>query len=235
MLKNKKVLLLDMNSTFMFGEDNFGQDEDFSIYYKKIGGQLSRSEINSTIRVVYDYLSELYPKEEYRENFPTLEETIKKLFTNKFSSHEKTNIINTFAFHELGFIPKEYVETLFKLNEYFILSVVIDIWAPKNMWIDTFIKHNIHPLFKASSFSSDCKIVKPSPKPFENVIDQLCVQKNECLVIGDSIRRDLGGATNAGIDCILVGKNKDDSALAIFESLLEFTQEIATIKKGDIS
>lgn len=41
MFENKKALLLDMNSTFMFGEDNFGKDEDFSIYYKKIGGQLS--------------------------------------------------------------------------------------------------------------------------------------------------------------------------------------------------
>jgi len=213
-----------MNSTFMFGEDNFGQKEDFSIYYKKIGGELSSSEINNTIKIIYNYLSELYPKEEYRENFPTLEETIETLFKDKFSSEEKTNIINTFAFHELGFIPQEYVEALFKLNEYFILSVVIDIWAPKDMWINTFEKHNINQLFKASSFSSDCKIVKPSPKPFENVVKQLNISKKECLVIGDSIRRDLGGAINSGIDCILVGGNKDDSALANFKNLLEFTK-----------
>ena len=30
MYSNKSALLLDMNSTFMFGEDNFGIDEDFS-------------------------------------------------------------------------------------------------------------------------------------------------------------------------------------------------------------
>jgi FMN phosphatase YigB (HAD superfamily) len=223
-LKNKKALILDMNSTFMFGEDNFEQDEDFSIYYKKIGGQLSNSEINLIIRTIYDYLSELYPKEEYRENFPTLEESIEILFKNKFSTEEKTDIINTFAFHELGFIPQEYVEALFKLNKYFVLSVVIDIWAPKDMWIDTFKKHKINQLFKASSFSSDCKIVKPSPKPFMNVVEQLGVSKKECLIIGDSIRRDLGGAINAEIDCVLVGGNKDKNALANFDNLLKFTQ-----------
>lgn len=219
-----------MNNTFMFGEDRFGKNEDFSIYYKKIGGQLSSTKINSTIRIIYDYLSDLYPKEENRENFPTLIECIDKLFQNNFSIKEKTNIINTFAFHELGFIPKEYIETLFKLNEYFILSVVIDIWAPKDTWIQIFNKHNINKLFIASSFSSDCKIVKPSPKPFENVVEQLNVSTEECLIIGDSIRRDLGGAINSGIDCVLVDGKKDTNALASFENLLEFTKKIIANK-----
>ena len=219
-----------MNSTFMFGEDNFKENEDFSIYYKEIGGKLSSSEINIIIRSIYDYLSERYPKEEYRENFPTLEESIETLFKNKFSTEEQTNIINTFAFHERGFIPQEYIDALFELNEYFILSVVIDIWAPKDMWIDTFKKHNINQFFKASSFSSDCKMVKPSPKPFINVVKQLGVQKKECLVIGDSIRRDLGGAINAGIDCVLVGGEEDENTLSNFDNLLEFTQQVMANK-----
>ena len=215
-----------MNSTFMFGEDNFKKNEDFSIYYKKIGGQLPSNEINNIIRTIYDYLSELYPKEKYRENFPTLMESIEKLFKDKFSKQEKSNIINTFAFHELGFIPDEYIKALFKLNEYFILSVVIDIWAPKDIWIQTFEKHNISKLFIASSFSSDCRMVKPSPIPFENVVKQLNIPKEKCLIIGDSIRRDLGGAINAKIDCVLVNAQKDTNALASYENLLEFTQEI---------
>jgi len=215
-----------MNSTFMFKEDRFDKDEDFSIYYKKIGGKLSSSEINNTIRVIYNYLDDIYPKEQHRENFPTLKESINQLFKDQYSEEEITNIINTFAYHELGVIPKEYVQALFKLSEYFILSVVIDIWAPKDAWVKTFEEHNIDKLFKASSFSSECKMVKPSPKPFEDVVKQLNVFKEECLVIGDSIRRDLGGARNAGIECVLVGKNRDENALACFDSLLEFTNAL---------
>lgn len=222
-----------MNNTFMFGEDNFSKDEDFSIYYKSIGGQLSSFEINSIIRTIYDYLSDLYPKKEYREDFPTLNNCIEKLFENKFSIEEETNIINTFAFHELGYIPKEYIEALFKLNKYFVLSVVIDIWAPKDAWIQYFEKYNIDKLFVASSFSSDCKMVKPSPKPFEKVVTEINIPKEECLVIGDSIRRDLSGAINAGIDCVLVDGKKDPKALASFENLLEFTKEIISIKSLD--
>ena len=30
----KKALLLDMNSTFMFGEDRFADSDDFSLFYK---------------------------------------------------------------------------------------------------------------------------------------------------------------------------------------------------------
>ncbi len=56
MLKEKKALLLDMNSTFMFEEDRFGENEDFSTYYKKIGGSLKKKELNHIIMSAYKYL-----------------------------------------------------------------------------------------------------------------------------------------------------------------------------------
>lgn len=40
MYMDKEVLLLDMNSTFMFGEDRFDEHEDFSIYYNNLGRML---------------------------------------------------------------------------------------------------------------------------------------------------------------------------------------------------
>lgn len=33
MFNDKEALLLDMNGTFMFGEDRFGDDQDYSAYY----------------------------------------------------------------------------------------------------------------------------------------------------------------------------------------------------------
>jgi len=69
-------------------------------------------------------------------------------------------------------------------------------------------------------------MVKPSPKPFENVVSELELQKEECLVIGDSARRDLGGAIAAGIDCILVGGANDPRAVACYPSLLGFSNEM---------
>ena len=68
-------------------------------------------------------------------------------------------------------------------------------------------------------------MVKPSPKPFEFVLSQLNLLKEECLVIGDSVRRGPGGAMGAGIDYILVGGASDPRASGCYPSLLEFSNE----------
>lgn len=226
MFNTKKALLLDMNSTFMFGEDRFGENEDFFSYYMKTGGSLKKPELDHIIMSAYEYLDTRYPIEEYRNNFPSLKEAIEKSSGMEIAKEEIEKIIDTFSFHELGYIPQEFIGVLRRLKERFILSVVIDIWSPKKLWLETFETAKITKLFSASSFSSDHGMVKPSPKPFELVVNQLGLPNDECLVIGDSIRRDLGGAEAAGIDCILVGGASDPRASGYYQSLLEFYNEI---------
>ncbi len=226
MYSNKSALLLDMNSTFMFGEDNFGSSEEFSKYYHKIGGTLPGEDVNGIIRSVYAYLDERYPDENYRHSFPTVEETINHLVENKLSAEEVSKIVRTFAHHEIGNIPTEYIDVLHKLSVSYTLAVVIDIWAPKTTWLTLFEELGIDKLFSASSFSSDHGMVKPSPKPFELVIKKLGIKKEKCLVIGDSIRRDLGGASAAGIDCVLVGVENHAGALGCYKNLLELSYEL---------
>ncbi len=220
---NKKALLLDMNSTFMFGEDNFDVTEDFSKYYHEIGGTRLKAEINQIIRAIYLYLDVRYPDEQYRHNFPSIEYAILTLFADEFNQGE---IIDTFSYHEIGYVSDTYIKVLHELNQKFQLSVVIDIWAPKDAWLRLFEASGISALFQASSFSSDHGIVKPSPKPFELVIEALGIKKEEALVVGDSIRRDLGGAQAAGIDCVLVGGATDEHAAGCYENLITFSQSI---------
>ena len=222
----KQALLLDMNSTFMFGEDRFGENEDFSKYYQNIGGKLKKQQLNKLIRNVYNYLDEKYPDEQYRHSFPSLTNAINIVKEQELSNEELEKIIDTFSFHEHGYIPEDYVDALFKLNEKFILSVVIDIWSPKQRWLNTFKDYGLNTLFSASSFSSDHGMVKPSPKPFEYVVQKLNLPKEYCVVIGDSIRRDLGGSIAAGIDCILVGGAQDGRAFGTYSNLLEFCDEL---------
>lgn len=226
MYKEKKALLLDMNSTFMFGEDRFNENDDFSIYYSSINGKLPKDRLSQIIRATYKYLDARYPDEKHRHNFPSVQEAIDKNLDVDLPTEEINKIINTFAFHELGHIPHEFVEVLKTLKKRFILSVVIDIWSPKKLWLDAFEKAGISKLFSASSFSSDHGMVKPSPKPFELVVSQLNLLKEECLVVGDSVRRDLGGSLAAGIDCVLVGGASDPRASGCYPSLLEFSNEI---------
>jgi len=220
-LHGKKALLLDMNSTFMFGEDRFGDDEDFSVHYARRGGTLPRDELNRIIRAAYEYLDQRYPDEKYRHDFPSLASAIQNVSDVDLPHAELAKIIDTFAFHELGTIPDAYAAALHTLRRKYVLAAVIDIWSPKDAWLDTFARAGIAPLFSALSFSSDHGMVKPSPKPFELVLNTLGISKADAVVIGDSPRRDLGGATNAGIDCILVGGAKHPRAIASVANLLE--------------
>lgn len=226
MLEEKKALLLDMNSTFMFGEDRFGDAEDFSVHYYKLGGILPQSEINSIIRATYEYLSSRYPDERYRHQFPSLGNTITEVADAAVDRDEIQKIIETFAYHELGYIPKAYAEALHRLGQRFILAAVIDIWSPKTAWLKEFERAGISGLFTATSFSSHHGMVKPSPKPFELVLRQLGITTSEAVVIGDSVRRDLGGAMNAGIDCILVGEAEHHGALKCINNILELCNAV---------
>lgn len=221
MINGKKALLLDMNGTFMFGEDRFSEGEDFSIHYAKIGGTLAPAEINRIIRAAYHYLDSRYPDERYRHDFPSLKTALSAVIDQPLGDDETHKIIDTFVHHELGHIPDEYASALHALHSGFTLAAVIDIWAPKAAWLQEFERAGIADLFTATSFSSDHGMVKPSAKPYEQVLQKLGLTPSEALVIGDSPRRDLGGAQNAGIDCVLVGGAVHPDAVASAGSLLE--------------
>jgi len=213
-----------MNGTFMFGEDRFGAAEDFSIQYGALGGVKYAEQINAIIRSAYEYLDERYIDEAYQNQFPSLESAILETFGEVAEREELDRFIGTFAHHELGYIPEDYVQALKKLQKRFVLAAVVDIWAPKALWIEAFREAGILDLFSALFFSSDHGIVKPSPKPFEFILSTINARVNESIMIGDSPRRDLGGARSAGIDCILVGGAKDPDAFMCLDSLLEFCE-----------
>ena len=193
-----------------FGEDRFGTNENYSEYYKSIGGEMAREFVNELIIRTYEYLDERYPAEKYRHCFLSLQEAIEVSANIGIAESEKEKIIETFSFHEHGKIPQTYVAALRKLKEQFTLALVIDIWA----------------LFSAHSFSSDHGMVKPSPKPFELVVNEIYIPKEKYLVIGDSIRRDLGGAHAAEIDSVLVGGAESDIAIGSYPTLLDFQQNV---------
>ena len=219
-LEGKKALLLDMNSTFMFGEDNFGGDEDFSIRYQKLGGTLSDPQVNQVIRQAYAYLDIRYPLPEYRDDFPSLADAIKKVSVGNLSLSEMDKLIETFALHERGYVSIAYIDALKQLSCEYRLGLVIDIWSPKAVWVEYFKELKILNYFEAISFSSDHGHVKPSAFGFNKVLNKMLLKPEDALCIGDSVRRDLGGAKAAGLDCVLVGDAKSDFALDSYDNLL---------------
>jgi FMN phosphatase YigB (HAD superfamily) len=228
MIDQFSTILLDMNDTFMFGADKFGSDKNYSLVYHQLGGMMEQSRVNRLIQAAYNYLEIRYPDPQYREAFPSLREAFLNVEDDDFVSEKDLELlIETFAFYELGFVPPEYAASIERLSRKFRLGLVIDIWAPKTRWVETLNQCGVLPLCEATSFSSDCGMVKPSPRPFLKVLEEMQVDPQDAVVIGDSIRRDLGGATAAGISCVLVGGASHPSALKSVASLIDVVESVA--------
>jgi FMN phosphatase YigB (HAD superfamily) len=227
MINQFSTILLDMNDTFMFGADQFGADKDYSTTYYQLGGSMAQSCVNQLIQDTYDYLSIRYPDPQYRETFPSLCEAFLQVEGgDSLSEKDLALLIETFARHELGVVPPEYAAAIVRLSQKFRLALVIDIWAPKTLWIEALNQCGVLPLCEATSFSSDRGMVKPSPRPFLQVLEAMQVNPQDAVVIGDSVRRDLGGATAAGISCILVGGASDPGAIASVTSLIDVVESV---------
>lgn len=224
-LQNKQAILLDMNSTFMFGEDRFNDSQDYSQIYRQLGGNLPNAKVNQLISDVMEYLSPRYPDPGFREAFPSVPAALAAVAGEPLSSGEISTLTATFAMHERGHIPPAFIDALRQLATHFRLGLVIDIWAPKDLWMEYFREIGIADLFEAISFSSDHACVKPSPYGFHQVLQSMSLQPQDALFIGDSIRRDLGGAQAAGMDCVLVGGAESEQALAVYPDLVSLCRD----------
>jgi FMN phosphatase YigB (HAD superfamily) len=228
MIDQFSTVLLDMNDTFMFGADKFGSDKDYTLVYHQLGGTMEQSRVNKLIQAAYRYLDIRYADPQYREAFPSLREAFLSVEDDdSLSEKDLELLIETFARHELGFVPPDYAASIERLSQKFRLGLVIDIWAPKALWIETLNQCGVLPLCEATSFSSDHGMVKPSPRPFLKVLEEMQVNPQDAVVIGDSVRRDLGGAAAAGISCILVGGANHPSALKSVVSLIDVVDSVA--------
>lgn len=210
MLSNIDGILLDMNSTFMFEEDNFDDRQDFYKTYLKLGEKkLSRDSVNNIIRDCYNGMEKLYEDPNYFENFPTLKEGL-TMFSQEAKDipEESLNVLTeVFAIHELGKIPEQYAEYLTILSEKFSLGLVANIWAPKNRWIEEFKRFGIEDLFQVLVFSSDFSFIKPSPKIYQEALSDLKVKDlNKIAFIGDSLTYDMQGASNLGLNTIWINE-----------------------------
>lgn len=210
----------------MFNEDRFDEHQDFSIAYRLLGGRQPAAWVNAVIREAYAYLETRYPDPEYRYRFPTLETVFKQTCKSDLPRSELDLLIDTFAYHELGEIPEDYADAVRRLSARYAVGLVIDIWAPCGPWIGVFRQADLISSVRAMSFSSSIGIVKPAPEPFLKVLSAMESDPRRAVVVGDSIRRDLGAAMAACIDCVLVGGAQHGDAIACYPSLLDFVNNI---------
>jgi putative hydrolase of the HAD superfamily len=193
------VLLLDMHSTFMFGEDRFGSGEDFGATYRRHGGvTLPAPEVEQCIRAVHAYLSACYADPRHEDDFPSVAEALRTV-KPELPVDEQQRLIAVFSEHERGTVPEAFAEALQRLAGAHELRLISNIWAAKAPWIEELERARVSQLFARMVFSSDGRSIKPSPRLFSEAVRDLPCAPADVLMIGDSLRRDMYGAKRAGL------------------------------------
>lgn len=180
---------MDMNSTFMFNEDNFGPDEDFHATYRALGGRLlSEEQVQRSIRSCFDTMMRIYGEPESFDDFPSVAETLRR--QNCIPDSELALLERVFAKHEQGTVPLAYAELLRRLSRTHQLGVFSNLWSRKEPWLSEFERIGIANIFACKIFSSDSRSIKPSPALFRTALQSFSPDA-KVLFVGDNLERDI--------------------------------------------
>ena len=164
LLDRYSALLLDLNGTFMFGQDRFGPDQDYHATYHALGGRrLSPEAIRRVVDACCAHLNRLYHDVAYCDTFPPVAEALRRLpETGELPVAEQALLERVIAEHEVGRVPPEYAEALVRLARTHRLGLVSNVWSRKEPYLAELRRAGVLELFGSVVFSSDGASIKPS-------------------------------------------------------------------------
>jgi len=207
-LESSEVILLDMCGTFMFGHDRFGPSEDYAQTYRALGGKnLSAKSVQQAVTACFDTLNRIYENVARQDSFPSVLSTLRSVFeTREWPESDVLLVERVFAAHERGHVPDEYADALRFLVRGHRLALVSNIWSKKSLYVEELERVGLMDVFEVTIFSSDGSDVKPSRTLFDRAIHSMQVDRAKAVVIGDSLHRDIGGASAAGLKSIWINR-----------------------------
>lgn len=114
----------------------------------------------------------------------------------------------------------EVVEVLSVLKQCNIKIAVISNLA--TLYKQPYYTHGLDALVDVSVFSCDCGYAKPRPEIYKLALQNLACAPSDALMVGDSLRSDVEGPAQLGIQAVhLVRKGQPSPAKQTITSLLE--------------
>jgi putative hydrolase of the HAD superfamily len=104
-------------------------------------------------------------------------------------------------------------ETLTRLGAKYLLGMVTN-GAP-DLQREKIAASGVESLFKAVVISGEYGIGKPRPEIFLHATDRLGVRPDEAVMVGNSLKRDIAGARNAGIRSVLLKVSGSEEEAAV--------------------
>jgi hypothetical protein len=134
-LDRYRVVLLDLNGTFMFGGDRFGPGEDFHATYRSLGGSsLSAAQVEAAVRSCYARMAIDYEDPARHDDFPRVAEVLRAVAPG-LPEAEIDLLDRAFAAHEVGRVPDAHAAFLRRLAGTHRLGLVTNVWSGKGPWL----------------------------------------------------------------------------------------------------
>jgi len=205
-IDNYEVIVLDMGNTFMFGCDNFSEEEDYSIAYKSLGGgELSREELSQHINWLHKLLLQEYRNPENVEFFKRVGEYIREFDEfSELSDLSLEMLEDVYAFQECGRIPETHANVLKELRKTHPLGLISNILSKKKVFEFEFKRAGVLELFEQRIWSSDYGCIKPSSRLFQAALDYYKIAPDKILYVGDNADRDVVGAKSLGMGAVWI-------------------------------
>ena len=209
------AILLDVNGTFMFGQDRFDDDEIYQHVYRDLGGSaLAGGLVNRLIGDIVDYLLPRYRDPAWQDRFPSVGEAIRAVSAPfDVGNDDLERLEQVMAIQELGQVPAAHADCVRALAQSHRLAVVSDIWSRSDRWHQTFAAAGIADAFEVIVFSSDGRHVKPSPALFEMALSGLDCTATEAIHVGDNLQRDVAGAQALGLHTVWLSGGREPAPL----------------------
>lgn len=204
---NYKVLLIDLDDTLL----DFQKSEEYAI--RKTMETLKINPTDELVNV-YKQINQKYWKMFERKEI-TRDDLLKARFKEFCEllnlQNEDYAIINDTYFNNLSTMPFEIegaYDFLEKLSQYYDIYVITN--GVKKVQEKRLSLVNIGKFFKKIYISEEIGYHKPQLEYFNYVLNDLHItNKNEVLIIGDSLSSDIQGGINSNIDTMWYNpKNK---------------------------
>ncbi len=196
-------VLLDMNGTFIFDYDRFGPEVDFGATYAELGYTLiAPAEAHALVRDAYALMAARYIDPAWYHDFPSVAAALRLTAERVLPEDLIGELVDTFAHHELGYLPEAHAGAIERLAATHPVSVLSNLWAPPALWLELLDKGGFRQNFQRLLFSSEGAPIKPHAGFFGRAIRELDCPANEILYVGDSYRCDVAGALACGMDVV---------------------------------
>lgn len=215
------VVLLDLNGTFMFGEDRFGPTEDFYATYQAAGGRrLSPEALNTIVRSTCAGLARDYETVDKYDDFPSVVEALRTFGGAR--EEDLADLETVYAAHEIGFVPPAHAGFLRRVAATHQLGIVSNICGRPEPWLAALEADGLRGLFACTVFSSEGRSIKPSPRLFQRAL-RVVPPGARTLFTGDSLERDIIPAKALGLTTAWLAPQGSAHAAAdvVVESLLD--------------